>query len=145
MTLSYEESLRINIIKESFHTYDKDNDGLITYEEVVSIIRGLSHNPQEKELNEIISDKSKKYDYFETFDILNKFNNKVYTLENVLEDAKLFDREATGLISSSDVIHFMSNSAIDEKIPLEELKEIIKVLDKNGKININELVKYLSS
>ena len=36
---------RMNKIKEYFHIYDKDNDGYITYDDVVSIIRTLSHNP----------------------------------------------------------------------------------------------------
>ena len=144
MSLNYEETIKLNIIKEAFQTYDKDNDGYITYEEVVSIIRAMSFNPQEKDLNEFIPEKNKKYDFTEYYNVIMKFK-KPHSLEDVLEDAKLFDREGTGLISSSDVIHFMSTGNIDEKLPIEELKDIVRVLEKNGKININELIKYMSN
>ncbi len=136
-----EDTEKINIFKEAFHIYDKDNDGHITYEEVVSIVRAMSYNPTEKDLSDNIPDQSKRYDFPEFFEIMMKFK-KVHSLEQVLDDAKLFDREATGLLSSSDVYHIMTNTS-GEKLPNDEIREIIKSLEKNGYININELVKYM--
>lgn len=132
---------RMNKIKEYFHIYDKDNDGYITYDDVVSIIRTLSHNPTEKELNEIIPKiNEKRYDFSEYFEICGKFK-KIHSLDNLLDGAKLFDKEGTGFLDVATVRYFMTNSK--EKLPKEEVEEIISVLAKSGYININELVKYL--
>lgn len=139
--MNYEETERINTIKEAFQIYDKDNDGYISYEELVSIVRAMSHNPTEKDLSDNIPDTNKRYDFPEFFDIMNKFK-KVHSLENVLDDAKLFDREGTGLLSSNDVYHIMTNTS-GEKLSNDDIREIIKTLEKNGMININELVKYM--
>mmetsp|Transcript_17048 Transcript_17048/g.17728 ORF Transcript_17048/g.17728 Transcript_17048/m.17728 type:complete len:104 (+) Transcript_17048:126-437(+) len=101
----------------------------------------MSHNPTEKDLSDHIPNTNKKFDFAEFFEIMMKFK-KVHSLENVLDDAKLFDREGTGLLSSSDVYHIMTNTS-GEKMSVEEVKEIIKSLEKNGVININEIVKYM--
>ena len=41
--------------KEAFSLFDKDGDGIITTKEIGTVIRALSHNPTEAELQDMIN------------------------------------------------------------------------------------------
>ena len=43
-------------IKAAFAVFDKNNDGMITNEELAVVLRSLGKNPSEDELKEIISE-----------------------------------------------------------------------------------------
>ena len=139
--MNNEEILRLNEIKTAFQIFDKDNDGFINYDEVVTIIRAMNHYPTDKDLAENVPDMNKMYDFAEFFDIMSKFSKQV-SIEKILDNSKQFDRDNNGLIMRTDLEFLFKESK--EKIDSDEVEDIIAVLEKNkNTININELFKYL--
>lgn len=148
-SIPYEEQIRINTIKDAFQTFDKDNDGYINYDEIVTIIRSMNYIPTEKELNDFIPDRFKRYDFIEFFNIMNNFKSPV-SLDFILDKAKLYDYEGNGTVIAPHMIHSMTTSG--ENISEEELtEEVFKKLtssdisNPNTKVNINDIFKYMSS
>ena len=43
-------------IKESFRLFDKDGNGLITIQELATVMKNLGQNPSKNELKEMISE-----------------------------------------------------------------------------------------
>ena len=43
-------------LKEAFELFDKDGDGLISHEELATVMRSLGHNPTQQEMRDLISE-----------------------------------------------------------------------------------------
>lgn len=143
--MNYDEIDRINTIKEAFQVFDKDNDGFITYDEVVTIIRSMSYHPTEKELNDSIPGSYKKYDFAEMFEIMTKFK-KTHSLDYVyLKDKSYLNPNGDGTLFLKDTNYLLTGTGSNEKLSKEDAAEIFYKLQKNGQVNNIEFLKYFKN
>ncbi|KAJ1686736.1 hypothetical protein LUZ63_018126 [Rhynchospora breviuscula] len=142
--LSHEQ---IAEFKEAFSLFDKDGDGTITTRELGTVMRALSQNPTEAELQEMIkevdADGSGTVDFNEFLTLMaHKLKDK--ESEDELREAfRVFDKDQNGFISGAELRHVMTN--LGEKLTDEEVQEMVREADTDGdgQINYDEFVKVM--
>ncbi|RUS75461.1 hypothetical protein EGW08_016784 [Elysia chlorotica] len=113
--------------------FDKNGDGVITTDELGSVMISLGQRPSVFELKNFIravdTDKSGTVDFEEFVDI---FARKV-TMDpeaELREVFKAFDRNNDGFITPDELYNVLGN--LGEKSSLTEAKEMVREADKNG-------------
>ncbi|KAJ2725823.1 hypothetical protein GGI07_001030 [Coemansia sp. Benny D115] len=138
---------QIGEYKEAFGLFDKDNDGLISTEELGSVMRSMNQNPTEAELqdmiNEVDKDGNGKIDFGEFLSLMARQYNNGDDEEELKEAFRVFDKDGNGVISASELRHVMTS--LGEKLTDDEVTEMIREadVDGDGQINYEEFVKMM--
>ncbi len=139
---------------EAFEMFDKDSDGYINMKELGSALRALRLEPLEEDLKFWvekygIKNDSNDEDEDEDDDEVERFvsykyfclikeeatDNEAFDENHLLDSFKVFDKEGNGNISSTEFKHIMLT--MGEKLPLDEVNEMIKEGDPNNEGVIN--------
>jgi len=135
--------------KEAFALFDKDGDGLLSANEVGTVMRSLGQNPTEAELqdmiNEVDQDGSGTIDFPEFLTLMARKMQDSDSEEEIKEAFRVFDKDGNGFISAAELRHVMTN--LGEKLTDEEVDEMIREadVDGDGQINYEEFVKMMMS
>ncbi|XP_076449473.1 neo-calmodulin-like isoform X1 [Babylonia areolata] len=129
---------KIQEIRDTFHMFDKNGDGMITSDELGQVMISLGQRPTLDELKTFIravdTDRSGTIDFDEFVDI---FARKM-TIDpeaELKEVFYVFDSDHDGFISPSELFNVLSK--LGEKISLKEAEEMVKEADlnKDGKVD----------
>lgn len=138
---------QINEFKEAFSLFDKDGDGVISAQELGTVMRSVGHNPTETEIKSMIQgvdvDASGTVDFAEFLTLMAKRTREVDTKDEIREAFRVFDRDGDGYISVAELRHVMTN--LGEKLTDEEVNEMIKEADTDGdgRVYYEEYVRVL--
>ena len=138
---------KINELKEAFEMFDRDKDGYINKRELGCVLRSIGQDPTDDELSEMLEEIAKNEESHITFEDLKEIMSKNLRQadgeEELVESFKIFDKEGNGLISTAEFKHIMLT--LGEKLPEEEVDEMIKEADPNGEgsVNYRELAKKI--
>lgn len=133
--------------KEIFDLFDKNGDQTISSSELENLLRALGAKPTKDEIDgmikEVDNDGSGKIDYNEFLVFYSRKMNEPETEEDLIEAFRIFDRDGNGQITREELRHVMTT--LGEKLTEEEADEMIRQADINqdGKINIEEFIKFL--
>ncbi|VDL64362.1 unnamed protein product [Hymenolepis diminuta] len=124
---------------ETFSLFDKNRDGLITVDELRSVMKSLGRNLSQEELKEMIKEGDANGSgaiAFEEF--LNMVIKSANTEENkgkLLNTFRLFDKDGNGFISTSELRQVLT--ALGEKLHEGQVEEMIRIADTDydGQIN----------
>ena len=139
------ESLSIetrNKLKANFNNFDKDQDGLISYQELKELMKQTSKSFIEADLQDLLNEvdiNEKGQINCKTYiDIISKLNRKNDTDDEIIEVFKIFDKDNSGLISTKKIMDVFLK--IDENIKEEEVLQMIKEcdIDQDGYLNYEE-------
>ena len=139
------ESLSIetrNKLKANFNNFDKDQDGLISYQELKELMKQTSKSFIEADLQDLLNEvdiNEKGQINCKTYiDIIFKLNRKNDTDDEIIEVFKIFDKDNSGLISTKKIMDVFLK--IDENIKEEEVLQMIKEcdIDQDGYLNFEE-------
>jgi calmodulin len=139
------ESLSIetrNKLKANFNNFDKDQDGLISYQELKELMKQTTKSFIEADLQDLLNEtdiNEKGQINCKTYiDIITKLNRKNDTEDEIIEVFKIFDRDNSGLISTKKIMDIFLK--IDENIKEEEVLQMIKEcdIDQDGYLNFEE-------
>ena len=139
------ESLSIetrNKLKANFNNFDKDQDGLISYQELKELMKQTSKSFIEADLQDLLNEvdiNEKGQINCKTYiDIISKLNRKNDTDDEIIEVFKIFDKDNSGLISTKKIMDIFLK--IDENIKEEEVLQMIKEcdIDQDGYLNFEE-------
>ena len=139
------ESLSIetrNKLKANFNNFDKDQDGLISYQELKELMKQTSKSFIEADLQDLLNEtdiNEKGQINCKTYiDIITKLNKKNDTDDEIIEVFKIFDKDNSGLISTKKIMDVFLK--IDENIKEEEVLQMIKEcdIDQDGYLNFEE-------
>jgi len=129
-------------IKETFDLFDRDGDGKISTKEVGTVLRALGLTPTEGEVANIIKDISEEAINFDFFKDIFVQNKREVDSEKELTDAfSVFDKEGTGELNTNDLRNALTT--MGESLPEEEVDNVLKQVDKDGKIKIEDIIKVL--
>jgi calcium-dependent protein kinase len=139
------ESQIINL-RQIFTSLDKNQDGLLTAAEITD---GLKDIDVPSDLHEILasidSDKSGQIDYTEF--VAASLQRKYYEQEDVCWTAfNMFDRDADGKISQSELRHVLQNEAMTDELGICcSLQDMIGEMDLDGDgfINFNQFASLM--
>ena len=139
------ESLSIetrNKLKANFNNFDKDQDGLISYQELKELMKQTSKSFIEADLQDLLNEvdiNEKGQINCKTYiDMITKLNRKNDTDDEIIEVFKIFDKDNSGLISTKKIMDVFLK--IDENIKEEEVLQMIKEcdIDQDGYLNFEE-------
>ena len=121
-----------NKIKEAFALFDQNDDGILTKDELIILLRSLGKYITENDVTNLIRNVN-TIDINNFMIILNKIAPKD-TRQNLQEAFEIFDSENNGYINVPEFRHILTN--LGEKLTNDEIDNIIIQLDINneGKI-----------
>ncbi|KAK6174378.1 hypothetical protein SNE40_017667 [Patella caerulea] len=124
---------KIQELHETFSVFDKNGDGMITTEELGTVMISLGQRPTIPELKTFIRkvdhDKSGTIDFDEFLQI---FSKKI-TMDpekELYEVFRVFDDNKDGFISPTELYNVLKK--LGEKISMREAQEMVKEADLNG-------------
>ena len=133
--------------REVFNLFDKDGGGTISASELGTVMRTLGQNPSELEvetmIREVDKDGNGEIDFEEFCKLMVRQMEQNEPAEELVEVFRLFDKDNNGQIDWYDLgVAFKS---IGEKVPDEDLKEMIEEHDHDGDkaLNFNEFVRMM--
>ncbi|KAJ2449403.1 hypothetical protein EV183_004915 [Coemansia sp. RSA 2336] len=140
----------IKELKEAFALFDKDNNGVITRNELSRLMRSLNHNPTEEELNDMINEVDENGDGSIDFpEFVAMMARKPMSSEGpedeILEAFRVFDKNNDGVISADELRQVMNS--LGEKLTDAEIEEMIREadVDGDGQINYEEFAKMMTA
>ena len=132
---------------EAFKIFDKNNDGLITQDELKQLLNNIGQKPSDSEIqdmiNEIDIDGDGKINFDNFITLMEKKLRDHDNEEELIETFKVFDKDGIGFITYNnlkDVVHSLGLNYSDDEI-MEMIKECD--LDKDMMINYDEFTKMV--
>ena len=122
------DSEKIAEYKECFNLYDQDNDGLISPDQVLVVMRSLGQSPTVREVNRLLAKTGKtKINFPEFLELMWQFTQKPRNAEQeIYTGFQMYDKEKTGRVSVKDLKHILTRTG--EKLTSEELDFMLKNL-----------------
>lgn len=133
--------------KEAFGLFDRDGNGVITTQELGTVMRNLGQNPTEQEVKNMIKevdiDGSGTLNFSEFKFMMAKRMRSIDIEEERREAFRIFDKDNNGYISRDELRIVMGN--LGENLTDEEVDEMIKEadVDGDGRINYEEFIKMM--
>jgi calmodulin len=127
--------------------FDKEGNGTITTKELGTVMRSLSQNPTEAELqdmiNEVDADGVGSIDFPEFLSLMARKMKDSNTHEELIEAFKIFDKNGDGYLSLRELKHLIMN--LGERMSDEEVEEIIRAADIKDatKINVDDFIRMM--
>ena len=132
-----------------FQKADKNKDGLISYQELMALLRSCNNECSEAELqdyvNEVEIDENGNIGEEAFLQIIEKIQQENDTEDELAEAFKIFDINNTGAITPNNVLAIFSK--IDDTIKEEEVLQMFKEcdLDKDGYLNFKEFSRMIKN
>jgi calmodulin len=135
--------------KEAFALFDKDGDGIVTIQELGTVMRSLGQNPTEAELQDIIiqvdgtGTLDGTLDLSEFLDLMARRIKDTEPGEELRDAFKVFDTDGNGFISPAELRHVMASQG--DPVTDEEVEDMIRQADTDGdgQVNYAEFVKMV--
>ena len=145
----YDEE-EVEEVREAFHLFDIDRDGIITTEDLGRVMRSLGENPTEAELQDKINEVDTvgngtiNFPDFLTM-MMDKKMKDTHSEEEIREAFRVFDKDGNGFISAAELRQTMTE--VGEKLTDEELDEMLREADtdEDGQVNFEEFVTMMTS
>ncbi|XP_052805415.1 calmodulin-A-like isoform X1 [Mya arenaria] len=140
---------QIREYREAFSLFDKDGDGMITTQELGTVLKSLCQKPTDNELKDMINEVDLDGNGTIDFDeFLAMMTNKMIEGDNEDElrgTFRVFDKDGNGYISAAELGKVMAN--LGEKLTDEEVDEMVKEadMDGDGQVNYEEFVFMMPS
>ena len=132
-----------------FQKYDKDKDGLISYQELQALMKKCGYESTEAELQDYLNDvdinENGTIDSEAFLEIIAKCQEVNDTESELYEVFKIFDKDNTKLISTKNVLSIFTK--IDESIKEEEILQMFKEcdIDHDGYLNYEEFKRMIKN
>ncbi|CAF0920846.1 unnamed protein product [Brachionus calyciflorus] len=146
--------MQISELKQAFRLFDKGENGVVTTQEIGSVLRNLGLYPTEQELQQMLRDIDIDGDGTFSFE---EFVQLMYNMGNISEISeeqedkelreafKVFDRTGSGYITSSDLRSVLQ--CLGEQLNEDEIEDMIDEvdIDGDGRIDYEEFVASLKA
>ncbi|CAD5119697.1 DgyrCDS8289 [Dimorphilus gyrociliatus] len=122
---------QIKEYQEAFAVFDKDQDGIITKEELGHVLFAIGQRPTMKQIEHVLQRVSGGAPgvTFDQFVALMNQGSDDYDGE-LRQVFSVFDLNSDGVLSTDEVYHVMAQ--LSDKIKYEEVKEMVQEADSNG-------------
>merc|ERR1712045_213221 len=121
------------IFQEAFDFFDRDSDGQITKDEILTVMTNLGVEVSEEDLDKRMKEFDKDHNG------IVEFSEFVYLMKDVLVDVEddrrlneafaIFDQDGNGFIDVDELGHIMNK--LGQSLNIEQVKEMIKCADLN--------------
>ncbi len=140
-------SARLKEYRDAFDMFDRDRDGVVTSRELASVIKSVIRDIGDVEIKQMIQevdiDGNGVIDFEEFVVMMNRRNKETDAEDDVINAFRVFDSDADGIISSTELRHIMTT--LGDKLNDAEVDEMIREadVDNNGLIYYEEFVRMM--
>jgi len=131
--------------KKGFALYDFDGDGKITTKELGSLLRSLGGTPTNAEIAAMVKEVPEDglIDFQAFLGFMGRKGEVLGTSEELLNAFRVFDKENTGKVSTSELQYVLSHLA--EPLEPQEAADMAKEMDpqNTGSVDYKEYVKLM--
>lgn len=138
-TLSAEQ---IQEFRQAFDIMDRNGDGVITVDDLASVMRAIGQSPTHSELQDMIrevdADGNDTIDFTEFLALMSRQMRQSDIEDELREAFRVFDRDNDGFITAQELRTLLISLGLDSST--EVLRRMIGEADRNrdGKIDFNE-------
>ncbi|KAF0910318.1 hypothetical protein E2562_001498 [Oryza meyeriana var. granulata] len=138
---------QIEQLKEVFALFDKNNDGIVTSQELGEVLSSLGQNHTEAELQNMIrevdADGNGVIDFHEFLNLMAHILKDPDSDKQLRETFQLFDKDGDGYISAAELREVMIT--LEKEITGQEIDEMMKEadLDGDGRISYEEFERLM--
>lgn len=132
--------------REAFKIFDVDNSETITTDELLLVMKNLGMMATKEEVKEMLSevdeDGSGEIDFEEFAELMVK-QMKQGSEQEVRDAFKAYDTENKGYFTSDELLKLLmavQKQSKDIKISKEEIEEVVKFMERNGRVNFDKFV-----
>lgn len=133
---------QIQEFRQAFDIIDQNKDGIITVDDLASIMRAIGQSPTHNELQDMIrevdADGNENIDFTEFLALMSRQMRQSEVEEELKEAFRVFDRDNDGYITAHELKNFLLSLGLDSKP--EVVQRMISEADRDhdGKISFNE-------
>jgi len=135
--------------RDAFKIFDVDNSETITTDELLLVMKNLGMMATKEEVKEMLSevdeDGSGEIDFEEFAELMVK-QMKQGSEQEVREAFKAYDTDNKGYFTKDELLKLLvvvSQQSKDIKISKDEIEELVKYCEKNGRVDFDKFVKEL--
>jgi Ca2+-binding EF-hand superfamily protein len=131
-------------IKKTFRSFDKNNDGHITMEELEQVMKQCGQNPTKLEvkllMNQVDKDHNGKITMDEFCDYMANPPRHRYAEDDLRGRFEIFDKDGDGFITKPEMTEIVAELELGAEFPVEVIESIFEEADVNhdGKISYQE-------
>jgi len=122
-------------LKEVFMLFDRDEDGVLSFQEVQVVMKSMGQRPSEEELLEKVREVSEDYiydtlEFNEFLQMMAKQQNLVYTRSDLKAAFKIFDEDEDGRIHAADMVEVLTS--FGEKLSKSEARKLVQKAERGA-------------
>lgn len=139
---------QVDECREAFEMFDMDRSGSIDLRELKAAIRALGMNVSADELKQMVGDVDKDgngtIEFPEFLSMMTAKMSSEATEEEIAKCFKLFDHDATGMITLKNLLHARTILGMDD-VSTAQLENMIKQADRSGRdaISLADFVRLM--
>jgi len=139
---------QVDECREAFEMFDMDRSGSIDLRELKAAIRALGMNVSADELKKMVGDVDKDgngtIEFPEFLSMMTAKMSSEATEEEIAKCFKLFDHDATGMITLKNLLHAREILGMDD-VSTAQLENMIKQADRSGRdaISLADFVRLM--
>jgi len=121
-------------LKEVFMLFDKDEDGVLSFQEVQVVMKSMGQRPSEEELLGRVREVSEDYiydtlEFNEFLQMMSKQQDIVYTRSDLKSAFKIFDEDEDGQIHAADLVEVLTS--FGDKLTKSEARKLVQKAHKS--------------
>jgi len=121
--------------KEVFMLFDRDEDGVLSFQELQVVMKSMGERPSEQELLEKVRAVSEDYlydtvEFNEFLQLMSKQQETAWTQEDLLASFKIFDEDEDGHIHAADMVEVLTN--LGDRLTKSEARKLVANADVTG-------------
>nr|CDS34249.2 calmodulin [Hymenolepis microstoma] len=138
---------QVSELFKTFSLFDRNQDGLITTDDLGTVMKSLGVNLSKKELMEMLKEGDFSgdgaIDFKEFVTLAINSVNDAENNEQLLNTFRLFDKDNNGFISPAELRQVLT--ALGEKLHEGQVEEMIRNIDRDrdGRINYDEFIRLI--
>lgn len=120
-------------LKEVFMLFDRDEDGVLSFQELQVVMKSMGQRPSEEELLETVREVSEDYiydtlEFNEFLQMISKQQEIVHTRTDLKSAFRIFDDDDDGCIHAGDLVEVLTN--LGEKLTKSEARKLVQKANK---------------
>jgi len=137
----------IEDIKATFTQFDRDGDGTISTDELLTVLNATGLDPTRDDIEELVNlfdmDESGNLDFSEFLNLMVMVRKDVQSTEDIMDCFSLLDADGNGVISRAELQEILCN--FGDKLTEEECNAVFKAVDNNddGVLSFDEITAYM--
>jgi len=120
-------------LKEVFMLFDRDEDGVLSFQELQLVMKSMGQRPSEESLLESVREVSEDYiydtlEFNEFLQMMSKQQENEHTRTDLMSAFRIFDEDDDGCIHAGDLVDVLTT--FGEKLTKSEAKKLVQTADK---------------